>query len=64
MLITPLIELLPYAHKIAGNLEITTQCLEKILQEKVSTQRVSAPHTQVETDYLYELGTAQLGWIW
>jgi predicted component of type VI protein secretion system len=61
MLMTPLIELLPHAHKIAGNLAITTQCLENILQEKVSSQKVSAPVTQVETDYIYELGTGQLG---
>lgn len=60
-LIRPLIELLPYAHKIAGNPDITAQCLEKILQEKVSTRTIPALVTRVEPDYMHELGIQQLG---
>ncbi|MFD3000319.1 type VI secretion system baseplate subunit TssG [Pontibacter toksunensis] len=60
-LISPLIELLPYVHKIAGNLKITAQCLEKILQEKVSTQKVPVPATMAAPDYIFKLGGGQLG---
>lgn len=60
-LITPLIELLPYANKIAGNLVITTQCLEKILQEKVSTRRISVSVSQAESTSMHQLGMQQLG---
>ena len=60
-LVTPLIELLPYANKIAGNLSITTQCLGKILQEKVTTRPLPAPVTEVGTEYIYGLGIQQLG---
>lgn len=60
-LITPLIELLPYANKIAGNLSITTQCLEKILQEQVTTRPIAAPVTEVGREYIYGLGIQQLG---
>ncbi|WP_289040550.1 hypothetical protein [uncultured Zobellia sp.] len=34
--ILKIIKLLPYNHKIVGNLELTRLCLEKILEEKVS----------------------------
>ncbi|MGB0879729.1 MAG: hypothetical protein ACPGTO_04100 [Polaribacter sp.] len=32
-----LVKLLPYSHKIAGNLELTRLCLERILNEKIET---------------------------
>ncbi len=60
-LITPLIELLPYAHKITGNLAVTAQCLEKILQEKVSIRKIPAPVSSAEPDYVHALGFQQLG---
>lgn len=60
-LITPLIGLLPHAHKIAGNLALTAQCLEKILKEEINSRIVRAPVTRVGTEYLYELGKGNLG---
>lgn len=38
----PLIQLLPHAHRVAGNLDQTAQCLDYILQEKVWLRRVEA----------------------
>ncbi|MUH34697.1 hypothetical protein D9O36_02480 [Zobellia amurskyensis] len=37
--ILKIIKLLPYSHKIVGDLELTRLCLEKILEEKVSFKR-------------------------
>jgi hypothetical protein len=38
--IAPLLLLLPYAHKIAGNLEVTAQCLELLLGENVEVKKI------------------------
>lgn len=38
-LLSPLILLLPYAHKIAGDTQLTASCLEQILREKVIITR-------------------------
>ncbi|MGB0950093.1 MAG: hypothetical protein ACPGU0_08325, partial [Marinirhabdus sp.] len=40
-----LIRLLPYVHKISGNLELTALCLEKIINEKVSLTKIDSPYT-------------------
>lgn len=61
LLITPLIELLPYASKIAGNLTITAQCLEKVLQEEITVRRLSAPVSKAEAACILSLGTGRLG---
>ncbi len=37
--IAPLLLLLPYAHKIAGNLELTAQCLELLLGENAEVKK-------------------------
>lgn len=40
-----LIKLLPYTHKISGNLDLTALCLEKIIGEKVSISKTFKPYT-------------------
>ncbi|WP_339702515.1 hypothetical protein [uncultured Marixanthomonas sp.] len=41
-----LIKLLPYSHKISGNLKLTALCLEKIIDEKVTLKKVNAPYQE------------------
>ena len=59
--ILPLILLLPQAHRIAGDLSLTEQCLRQLLQEEVVVRRSLAPDTEVAADGLFALGTACLG---
>lgn len=39
-----LIKLLPSIHKISGNLELTALCLERIIDEKVTLEKVNSPY--------------------
>lgn len=59
--IVPLILLLPYANKIAGDLSYTAQCLEELLQETVRVKKVTAAATGVPSYSLLALGKQQLG---
>jgi len=46
----PLVLLIPYAHQVAGNIELTTHCLEQLLKEKVVIQKKGALGSQgIET---------------
>jgi hypothetical protein len=38
--VAPLLILIPYAYKIAGNLSLTAQCLQQLLQEEVYVRQV------------------------
>lgn len=49
--------LLPYAHKIAGDLSLTAQCLEALLQEPVQVSTKDAPMTKA---FNLVLGNQQL----
>lgn len=40
-----LIKLLPYTHKISGNLDLTALCLEKIIGEKVNISKKMKPYS-------------------
>ena len=42
----PLVLLIPYAHEVAGNIELTTHCLEQLLKEKVVIQKKSSARSQ------------------
>jgi hypothetical protein len=59
-LIIHLILLLPYAHRIAGDLTLTAQCLQKLLQEEVSIKKIPAAITSAH-DQMIMLGEQQLG---
>lgn len=60
-LITPLIGLLPHANKVAGDPDLMSQSLEKILGEHVSASIMKTSATKVDRLYLYPLGDATLG---
>jgi len=59
--ILPLILLLPQAHRIAGDLSLTEQCLRQLLQEEVVVRRSTAPDTEVAADGIFALGASYLG---
>jgi hypothetical protein len=59
--ITPLILLLPYAHKIAGNLVLTAEALEQLLTEEVQIRQKRSFITHSESVFSPGLGEAQLG---
>ncbi len=59
--IIPLILLLPYAYKVAGNIALTATCLQELLQEKVTMQQKQAPLTDAQSVGAPALGEAQLG---
>lgn len=58
-----LIKLLPYCYKIAGDLQLTRLCLEKILGEKVSFTKKQANKTgtKIDEDKKYSKNGFQLG---
>lgn len=60
-LIVHLILLLPYIHRIAGDLLLTVYCLEKLLQEKVAVKKITARLTSADEDQIPELGKQLLG---
>ncbi len=57
----PLILLLPYAYKIAGDRELITESLEQILQEPIRINRKKAPTEDASTLDIPALGNADLG---
>jgi predicted component of type VI protein secretion system len=59
--VVPLLILLPHAYKIAGNLFLTGQCLQQLLQEEVQVRKVRAKSTDTAAGQLTGLGDSQLG---
>src|SRR5690606_1825686 len=59
--VTPLMGLLPHATKIAGDLPLTEQCLEKVLHEKVTIEIIPAATQQVGPENFTGLGLGQMG---
>jgi len=59
--ITPLISLLPHATKIAGDLTLIGQCLEKILHEKVKIKIVEPQANHTDNEFHIGLGRGKLG---
>jgi hypothetical protein len=59
--VIPLIRLLPYAHKIAGDPDLTCHSLQLILNEQVSVRKLTAWITVAQQNNMYELGKQQLG---
>ncbi len=60
-LVVSLILLLPYVHRIAGNLSLTAACLEELLQETVRVNKVTAGATGTQSLLSQSLGSRQLG---
>jgi hypothetical protein len=58
-LVIQLVLLLPYAHRITGDLEITAKCLQKLLNEEVRITEKLSPRTNADQDS--ELDNFQLG---
>ncbi len=61
MFMMPLILLLPHAHKIAGNLDLTAQCLGYLLKEEVHLFQKSAVLSTTQNFQFSFLGEGQLG---
>lgn len=59
--IVPLILLLPYACRIAGDLPLTAQSLELLLNEKVQVRQIIAPAVHTRSGFNHTLGGRQLG---
>jgi hypothetical protein len=59
--IAPLILLLPYAHQIAGNLQLTAECLEQLLLEPVLVNQKRPDATHTKSILSPGLGEGQLG---
>jgi hypothetical protein len=59
--ITPLILLLPYAHRIAGNLALTAEALEQLLTEEVQVRQKRSFIAHTESVFSSGLGETQLG---
>ncbi len=59
--VTSLMGLLPHATKIAGNLSLTAQCLEKILEEKVTLNIIPVATHQASLEYCTDLGLGKMG---
>jgi Type VI secretion, TssG len=59
--ITPLILLLPYAHKVAGNLVLTAEALEQLLAEEVQVRQKRSFITHSESLFSPGLGETKLG---
>jgi hypothetical protein len=60
-MLVSLIRLLPYAYKVSGNLELTAQCLEQILGEKVEMAGRIISNAEIRDIDAPLLGEAQLG---
>lgn len=60
-LLLPFVLLLPYVHRIAGNLQLTAQCLEKLLREKVGVSQIAAPVSGSDAGLQSSLGHQRLG---
>ena len=61
MFMVPLVLLLPHAHKIAGDLKLTAQCLGYILKEKVVLVQKNAVISSGESYNVPGLGLGKLG---
>jgi hypothetical protein len=59
LLLVQLILLLPYVCRITGDLDTTTTCLQKLLNEEVHITEKLPAHTKSEQ--VFELGNMQLG---
>lgn len=59
--IAPLILLLPYAYKIAGDIDLMAQSLEQILNEPVRIRRIKAPIEDASAIWIPTLGETELG---
>ena len=61
--ILKLIKLLPHSHKIAGDLELTRLCLEKILEENVSFSKkyIEKTNNEIEKDKAHSENDFRLG---
>lgn len=57
----PLILLLPYAHRIAGDMSLTAECLEQLLAEEVQVSLKKSFFTHSELVLSPGLGEARLG---
>jgi hypothetical protein len=57
----PLILLLPYAHRIAGDISLTAECLEQLLAEEVQVSLKKSFDTHSESVSSPGLGEAKLG---
>jgi len=53
--------LLPYAYKIAGNIVLTAQCLQQLLQEEVQIQKKQGTFSDAQSAGAPLLGDGQLG---
>lgn len=60
-LVTPLIVMLPHAYKVAGNLELTAQCLHQLLNENVVLQQKYGTVENAELACPPALGETELG---
>ena len=61
MFVSPLVLLLPYAHKIAGNMTLTAECLELLLVEEVQIHQERSFVNHSDSIFSPGLGEAQLG---
>jgi hypothetical protein len=59
--VIPFILLLPYAYKIAGNIALTSECLQQLLREEVAIQQKQENITDAYSVETPLLGDAQLG---
>jgi hypothetical protein len=59
--IVPLLLLLPYAHRVAGDLPLMAECLQQLLQEKVTARKMSPPLGDAMGVDAPGLGEAQAG---
>jgi Type VI secretion, TssG len=57
----PFIVLLPYAHEVAGDRELTGQCLALLLQEKVQVSMTATAATEAPLSCIPEAGNQRLG---
>ncbi|MEO6670256.1 MAG: type VI secretion system baseplate subunit TssG [Ferruginibacter sp.] len=61
MFMVPLVVLLPHAHKIAGNLELTARCLGFLLKEKVRMVQKKSVISSAEYANPLRMGDGRLG---
>lgn len=59
--IAPLILLVPYAHQVAGNLQLTAECLEQLLLEPVKVSQKRSVSTLTPSVLSPGLGETRLG---
>jgi len=57
----PFVLLIPYAHQIAGNMDLTTHSLEQLLKEKIVITKKGNGENRVNGDLVPGLGESTLG---